>query len=697
APTIAIAAAETPVEWLTIDPSNPRAVDPREALGAGIDGMEKGEVARLFTRHNIRRMLAAGLGPVSYRLRTELGIEAWHWSEEGSWSDPGRRQGYWTSTSRPRRPVLTGWGYALPRRGDTIDQAANHGFSRLDDGDRATFWKSNPWLDPAFTHERARPQWVVVDLGAPSAIDTARIVWATPFATRYRVQYWIGADEYDDQGCWTTFAGGTVNAGAGGEARLALATRPVTARYLRILLIESSRTAPPGASDRRDRMGFAIAEVAFGATGAGGVFVDAVRHAADRDRQSAITVSSTDPWHRAADRDPDLEQPGFDRLFASGLTRGLPVMIPVGALYDTPENAAAEIRFLARRGYPVRQVEIGEEPDGQNVSPEDYGALYRLFARAVRAANPRITVGGPSLQSAVSDTWLDDNPDHSWTRRFVGDLKAHGAADDLGFFTFEHYPFDDLCQPAADLLRRETAAMGDDLARLKADTVPTGIPWIISEYGFSAFGGRLEVEVPGGLVDADIAARFLSLGGHAAYLFGYGPNRPFAGGRPCAGSGNLMLLEADQAWRARWPMPAFFSMRMLARDWLVRGDANRISGPVATAGGLVTAYPARRPDGRWSVLLINRDAKAAHRVRMVVRSAASLPPVTLNGPFAVTQYGAGRYAWRPGGETGRPVLDLPPRRFRLAGAGEAIALPPFSLTIVTQDRVAGLTPAPLPR
>ena len=77
-----------------------------------------------------------------------------------------------------------------------------------------------------------------------------------------------------------------------------------------------------------------------------------------------IYTSSTDPWHRAIDLDPKTEQPGFDLVFGSGLTNNLPVLMPVGLLYDTPENAAAEIRFLKARGYPVRQIEMGEEPDG---------------------------------------------------------------------------------------------------------------------------------------------------------------------------------------------------------------------------------------------------------------------------------------------------------------------------------------------
>jgi len=51
-------------------------------------------------------------------------------------------------------------------------------------------------------------------------------------------------------------------------------------------------------------------------------------------------------------------------------------MVPIAMLYDTPENAAAEIAYLKKRGYPISYVEMGEEADGQFMLPEDYAALY---------------------------------------------------------------------------------------------------------------------------------------------------------------------------------------------------------------------------------------------------------------------------------------------------------------------------------
>src|ERR1700694_5243484 len=57
---------------------------PARAFGAGIDGHGKGETDRQLQPDNIREMLSAGLRSLTYRLRTELAIDAWHWNPRGT-------------------------------------------------------------------------------------------------------------------------------------------------------------------------------------------------------------------------------------------------------------------------------------------------------------------------------------------------------------------------------------------------------------------------------------------------------------------------------------------------------------------------------------------------------------------------------------------------------------------------------------
>src|SRR6267143_60729 len=175
-------------------PGNPVArFVPSHAFGAALDGHEKGEVERMLSPKNVKEMLSAGLKPISYRLRTELAVEAWHWNPKGTWSERGRRQGYWTSNAKgaKRHSISVSYGYRLPRRGSTTDQANDDSYSRLDDGDLKTFWKSNPYLDQYFTGEQNSklPQWVLIDLETEKSINAIQLNWAEPFARAYDVEY----------------------------------------------------------------------------------------------------------------------------------------------------------------------------------------------------------------------------------------------------------------------------------------------------------------------------------------------------------------------------------------------------------------------------------------------------------------------------------------------------------------------------
>jgi hypothetical protein len=648
-------------------------------------------------------MRSAGLAPLSYRLRTELAAEAWHFNPVGRFSDAVHRQGYWTSSALPGPdPGITN-GYRLPRRGNTIDQANDSGYSRLDDGSAATFWKSSPYLDPHFTGEpeTAHPQWAMVDLGAARPVDAIRLDWALPYATRLRVQRWagpgppyrLGAEGEHrrfaataDSGDWRDFARGTAS-GRGSAQLLRLADRPEPVRWVRVLMTASSHTAPPGSADLRDRLGFALRELAVGVLGPGRRLRDWVRHAPSRARQSVVWVSSTDPWHRAADRDPDVEQPSLQRVLASGLAQGRPLLVPAADQYGTPADAAAEARFLRALHAPVRALELGEEPDGQLIGPEDEAALYGQAARAVRRAAPALPLGGPSLSTARPDWTVppDAAGSRSWTGRFVAALRRRGELGLLGFFSFEWYPFDDVCQGPAGVaaqLRSAPALLSEIVARQRRDGLPVAVPLMITEYGYSPFAAEPEVDLPGALLDAEVAARFLAVGGAASFVYGPEPDAPMRESTRCATYGNLTLLVSDDRHRIRSRAASYWTMRMLTRLWTQPSGGRHVlygatlNGPAATRR-TVDAYPLRRPDGRLSILLFNRDPARGHAVTLRARGGR---PNSLRGPLDVYRFWSARYRWRPRGPAGSAGPDLPALH-RVRG-GPTVVLPPYSLTVV---------------
>src|SRR5437764_12790739 len=295
-------------------------------------------------------------------------------------------------------------------------------------------------------------------------------------------------DRNDD---WRAFPKGVIANSAGGDVTVRLSTSSIPVQFVRVLMNYSSALTAQPSADVRDRLGFSVREIYVGQTNDGGEFEDYLRHNPERN-QTIIYVSSTDPWHRAEDINYKTEQPGLDFVLRSKLANHLPGLMPVGVLYNTPDNAVSEIQYLLARNYSLEDVELGEEPDGQWTSPEDFAALYVATARQLRSLSSQLKLGGPSLQNFDGHllTWPDKSVKRFWMNRFLRDLRA--AESPFDFFSFEYYPFDDVCSDAAPQLLDIRYRLRAMLSSLHHDGVPSSIPWLMTEYGYSVFAGRHE-------------------------------------------------------------------------------------------------------------------------------------------------------------------------------------------------------------
>ena len=157
---------------------------PLHALGAGIDRDPLNSVHILYDPEHVATMHTAGWGPISYRLNTELSIQAWHWNPTGRWSDPGGR-GYFVGDGNSSGDIRRSFGYNLPHRGTTSNYGTSGGYSMLDDGNTATYWKTDPYLDETYTGESntLHPGWFIVDLGSKVGVNAIQIAWGDPYAT----------------------------------------------------------------------------------------------------------------------------------------------------------------------------------------------------------------------------------------------------------------------------------------------------------------------------------------------------------------------------------------------------------------------------------------------------------------------------------------------------------------------------------
>ncbi len=667
---------------------------PARAMGAGIDRLPYGATDELFVEPMVKEVLSAGWGNVSYRQNTELHMEAWHWNPVGTWSDPAGK-GYFTGSATPGDFVRHSYGYPLPHRGVTHDDGTDMvGYSRLTDGDTNTYWKSNPYLTQAFTGEddSLHPQWIFLDLTSRQDVSAIRIAWAEPYAKKYLVQYWTGDDPIKKPtlGVWRTFPAGAVSEGKGGTAVLRLSEAPVSAQYVRVLMTQSSTTCDThGSADRRNCVGYAIREIYLGTTTAGGDFHDLIRHTPDQ-AQTSTYCSSVDPWHEPSDLDEHAgDQVGFDLFFTSGYTRGLPAMIPIAMLYATPEDSAAEISYLEKRGYPISYVEMGEEPDGHYTTPEDYAALYLQWATALHKVDPSLKLGGPIFTGVNKDieAWADANGKTSWTTRFIDYLKSHGRLSDLAFFSFEHYPMEPCKIPWSSLY--DEANLVTHITHVwREDGVPANIPMFITESNIAWQSEEAYVDIWGALWLADYVGAFLSNGGDAVYFFHY---LPLGIHRGCNNSlGTFGLFSTDANLQVEQPLSQYFASQLINLEWVQPGNAvNRLYSAASDIGDgaghvLVTVYAALRPDGQWSLLIVNKDQENAHNVRIAFDNLEPHKSETFAGQVKMVTFGSAQYQWHPGGATGKADPDGPPARSTISASTETqYELPAASITVLT--------------
>jgi hypothetical protein len=473
----------------------------------------------------------------------------------------------------------------------------------------------------------------------------------------------------------------------------------VNTKFVRVLMTRSSNTCDThGSADRRNCVGYAIRELYLGTLAENGEFKDLLQHSPDQ-KQTLTLCSSVDPWHEpsdlylAPDRMESGDQPGFDLFFTSGITRGLPAIVPVAMLYSTPEDAAAQMAYIKKRGYPVSYVEMGEEPDGQYMQPEDYATLYLQFAAALHRVDPNFKLGGPVFEGVTEDikVWPDAQGRSSWLGRFLDYLKAHGRMQDLAFMSFEHYPYDG-CETPWENLYQEPELITHIMKVWRDDGLPAGIPLLDTET--NDHGGEAAVDIFGALWLADSFAGFLTAGGQSTHYYhalSYSPPHP-----ACANSwGTYHMFMVDDHYQIQQKTAQFFAAQLMTQEWAEPKDAEHrlstASSDVKDAAGhvLVTAYPLERPDGQWAVMLVNKDHDRPHPVRVVFRSEKDKPDQdrSFAGPVTMITFGSAQYQWHPDRRKGHADPDNPPATSVVPGGDAIYTLPAASVTVL-RGRIA---------
>ena len=669
--------------------------DPDRAMGSSLDVLSRAGIDKVHSPHIVQESLSAGWGPITYRNNTELRMGAWHWTENGRWSDAAHQSGYFTGSTELKERTRYILAYALPHRG----------FSTSGDdpvpGPNLSYWKSNPYLTSRFTGESdaLHPQWVVVDLRAPKSVNAIRLAWASPYAVTYQVEYWEGkyALDFDrgPDGQWKVFPSGLMKNALGGTATLKLSDAPISTQFLRVLMTESSNTCDlHGSGDIRNCVGYAIESIDAGNLDGNGEFVNAAKDTTG-ENQPTYCSSSIDPWHSAADirNDGKYQHTGFDLFFTSGITNNLPAMIPVTMLYGTPDDAAAQIAYIRKRGYPISYIEMGEEPDGKHAMPEDYAALYLQWATAIHRVDPKLKLGGPIFEGVNEDirVWLDAQGRSSWMGRFVAYLKSHGRLADLAFVSFEHYPFEP-CSVKWESLYSEPQLMKHILQVWRDDGVPPDVPLMVTEDHLAAGLTGPMSTIFSALWLADNVGSFFEGGGA---VFHHSPIQPEPVQNSCLGWATWSNFVADRDYNINGYTALYFAAHMINLEWVQhRSGVHQLFSSSTDSKDdqgnvLVTSYAVHRPDGNWSLMLVNRDQNNAHAVRIAFATPRTRES-SFSGPVTMTTFGSEQYVWKDEGSNSHADPDGPPVATTVMGGEQTtFTLPKASITVL-RGKVAGL-------
>ena len=107
---------------------------------------------------------------------------------------------------------------------------------------------------------------------------------------------------------------------------------------------------------------------------------------------------------------------------------------------------------------------------------------------------------------------------------------------------------------------------------------------------------------------------------------------------------------------------------------------------------LVTSYAVHRPDGNWSLMLVNRDENNPHSVRVLFDDSGKR--ASFSGLVTFVTFGSEQYVWINDGLNSHADPDYPPASTSVAAnAGTTFTLPRASITVL-RGRVPGVREEP---
>jgi hypothetical protein len=167
------------------------------------------------------------------------------------------------------------------------------------------------------------------------------------------------------------------------------------------------------------------------------------------------------------------------------------------------------------------------------------------------------------------------------------------------------------------------------------------VPFFMTEGNDLGEGGAGTVK--SGLWLADYVGSMMTAGAGGTYFFHYiaSPGRGGGGG----------FLPMDQDGHVKSYTPQYLATQVITKEWLQPVDSVhklfKVSSDVKDKAGniLVTAYAVERPDGQWSIMLVNKDHDNAHSVKVAFADPVTRHDRFFSGTVDRVVFGPAEYQW----------------------------------------------------
>jgi hypothetical protein len=229
------------------------------------------------------------------------------------------------------------------------------------------------------------------------------------------------------------------------------------------------------------------------------------------------------------------------------------------------------------------------------------------------------------------------------------------------------------------------------------DGVPKEVPLMVTENHLAAELTGPMTTIFAALWLADNVGSFFEGGGAAFY---HSPIQPQGIQKSCLGWASWSNFVADEGGEDGYEIKGYtspyFAAHMINLEWVQHRSGMHHMFPssvgIADSEGnaLVTSYAVHRPDGNWSVMLVNRDETNPHTVRVQFEDSRSKQNVSFSGPVTFVTFGSEQYVWINDGPNSHADPDHPPVATTVAAGPQAsFTLPAASITVL-RGKVAGL-------